>query len=128
MSEQDRLSLWTRRQWLGRVPMGTVAGITAMSLVSEPTEAQSAASATDLGTRIYNVRDSGAKGDGVTLDTVAVQRAIDMCTADGGGVVLMPAGRFLIGSVELKSNVTLRVTAGATLLGSAKGGGLSCRR
>ncbi|HEY4356578.1 MAG TPA: glycosyl hydrolase family 28 protein [Acidobacteriaceae bacterium] len=75
----------------------------------------------DLGARIYNVRRFGAKGDGTTLDTTAVQKAIDTCTADGGGTVLVPAGKFVIGTVELKSNVTLHLAAGSTLLGSGDG-------
>ncbi|HTQ10549.1 MAG TPA: glycosyl hydrolase family 28-related protein, partial [Fimbriimonadaceae bacterium] len=52
-----------------------------------------------------NVRDFGAKGDGVTLDTAAVQSAIDAANKDQGGIVLVPAGVFVIGTVELKSNV-----------------------
>src|SRR5580704_6489240 len=75
----------------------------------------------DLGARIYNIRDFGAKGDGATLDTAALQAAIDACTAEGGGTVLVPAGTFLIGATELKSNVTLHIAASAKLLGSADG-------
>jgi hypothetical protein len=71
-----------------------------------------------LGVRTYNVRDFGAKGDGRTLDTAAVQSAIDTCTRERGGIVLVPAGDFLIGSIELKSNVTLRLSSQGRLLGS----------
>jgi hypothetical protein len=73
------------------------------------------------GARLYNIADYGAKGDGKTLDTQALQTAIDKCAADHGGVVLVPAGVFVIGTVELKSNVTLRIAAGGKLLGSADG-------
>jgi polygalacturonase len=73
------------------------------------------------GARTYNVRDHGAKGDGRTLDTAALQAAVDACNRDGGGTVLVPAGTFHIGTVELKSNVTLHLAASATLLGSADG-------
>lgn len=52
----------------------------------------------DLGARIYNIRDFGAKGDGITLDTAAVQGAIDACNKDQGGTVLVPAGVFVIGT------------------------------
>ncbi|MGC4051307.1 MAG: glycosyl hydrolase family 28-related protein [Paludibaculum sp.] len=45
-----------------------------------------------LGAKIYNIRDFGAKGDGTTLDTAAVQAAIDACNRDQGGTVLVPAG------------------------------------
>jgi hypothetical protein len=75
----------------------------------------------DLSVRVYNVRNYGAKGDGKTLDTVALQAAIDACTVDGGGTVLIPTGIFLIGTVELKSNVTLHIVASGKLLGSADG-------
>ena len=75
----------------------------------------------DLGARVYNIRDFGAKGDGQTVDTAALQAAIDACARDQGGTVLVPAGTFQIGTTELKSNVTLHIAAGATLLGSADG-------
>jgi hypothetical protein len=73
------------------------------------------------GARVYSIVDYGAKGDGKTLDTRALQSAIDACTASRGGVVLVPAGMFVIGTVELKSNVTLRIAAGGKLVGSADG-------
>ncbi|HEV8604485.1 MAG TPA: glycosyl hydrolase family 28 protein [Tepidisphaeraceae bacterium] len=73
-----------------------------------------------LGARIYNIRDFGAKGDGVTLDTAAVQAAIDAATKDKGGTVLIPAGAFIVGTLELKSNVTLHLAAQGKLLGSEK--------
>ncbi|MGH9573847.1 MAG: glycoside hydrolase family 28 protein [Candidatus Acidiferrales bacterium] len=75
----------------------------------------------DLGARTYNIRDYGAKGDGRTLDTAAVQAAIDACNKDQGGTVLIPAGVFVIGTVELKSNVRLHLAAAGKLLGSADG-------
>ncbi|MCF0178763.1 MAG: glycoside hydrolase family 28 protein [Bacteroidales bacterium] len=57
-------------------------------------------------TGVYNVLDYGAKGDGITDDAVAIQKAIDECSAAGGGQVVFPAGKtFLSGPVELKSNV-----------------------
>jgi len=65
-----------------------------------------------------NVRDFGAAGDGVTKDTVAFQAALDACAAAGGGEVLVPAGNYLIGSIELKSNTTLRLAENSTLTGS----------
>jgi len=72
----------------------------------------------DAGVRIFNVRDFGATGDGQSLDTAAVQAAIDACAADLGGTVLVPAGSFLIGPIELKTNVALHIAAGGTLLGT----------
>jgi polygalacturonase len=60
----------------------------------------------------------GARGDGRTLDTRALQAAIGACAARGGGTVLVPAGRYLTGSLSLMSDVTLRLSAGAVLVGS----------
>jgi polygalacturonase len=71
--------------------------------------------------RTYNVRHFGAKGDGATLDTKALQAAIDACHSDRGGTVVVSAGTFLIGTVELKSNVTLHLAAQAKLMGTADG-------
>ena len=65
---------------------------------------------------VYNVRDYGAKGDGKTLDHIAVNKAIEACVADGGGQVLLPAGTYLCGSIRLKSNVDLHLVAGAKIL------------
>lgn len=56
--------------------------------------------------RIYNVRDYGAAGDGKTDDAAAIQRAIDECAAAGGGKVLFPRGyTFLSGPLSLASNI-----------------------
>lgn len=66
-----------------------------------------------------SVRDFGATGDGNTNDMVAFQTALDRCAALGGGEVLVPAGDYLMGSVQLRSNTTLRLDAGATLRGTA---------
>ncbi|MEW5870188.1 MAG: glycoside hydrolase family 28 protein [Chloroflexota bacterium] len=64
-----------------------------------------------------NVLDFGAVPDGQTLDTAAIQAALDAC-APAGGTVYIPAGRYLSGSVFLHSNTTLHLEAGAILLGS----------
>lgn len=64
-----------------------------------------------------DVRSLGAKGDGVTMDTVAIQKAIDQC-APKRGVVLLQGGTFLSAPLELRSGVTLRIAKGAKLLGS----------
>ena len=65
----------------------------------------------------YDVRDFGATGDGKTLDHIAINRAIDSCVAHGGGrVVLSGGGTYLCGSIRMKSNVELHISAGATIL------------
>lgn len=65
-----------------------------------------------------NVRDQDAAGDGKTLDTRAIQAAVDACHNQGGGTVWFPAGRYVTGSIFLRSNITLHLEAGAVLLGS----------
>jgi polygalacturonase len=66
----------------------------------------------------FNVADYGAVGNGTTLCTQAIQKAVDACSAAGGGTVYIPAGQYLSGAIFLKSNVTLNVSEGATLLAS----------
>ncbi|MBN2594319.1 MAG: right-handed parallel beta-helix repeat-containing protein [Sedimentisphaerales bacterium] len=67
---------------------------------------------------LFDIRDFGAVGDGKTLDTPAINKAIEACAAAGGGQVLVPPGRYLSGTVHLKSRVTLFLEAGATLVGT----------
>jgi polygalacturonase len=112
----------TRRQWLGHVPPSAIAAVLGAGLSGERGFAiQSSADDEDSGARVYNIRKYGAKGDGIALDTAALQAAIDACHQDGGGTVLVPAGTFQIGAVELKSNVTLHIAASGKLLGTADG-------
>src|SRR3984957_19436154 len=56
-------------------------------------------------------------GDGLTTSTTFLQKAIDGCAAGGGGTVVIPAGVYLTGTLWMRSNVTLHLEAGATLLG-----------
>lgn len=71
------------------------------------------------GAQVCDARQYGAKADGTTKDTHALQAAIDACAEKGGGTVRLAGGRFLSGPIVLKSHITLDVEAGATLLGSA---------
>lgn len=66
----------------------------------------------------YNVKEFGAIGDGQTINTIAIQNAIDKCYANGGGSVLIPTGTFMTGVIQLYSNVNLHLEAGAVLKGS----------
>jgi polygalacturonase len=63
----------------------------------------------------YSVRDYGAKADKTTNDQAAIQAAIDACHQAGGGEVVVPTGNYLAGKIILKSNVTLKLEAGATI-------------
>jgi polygalacturonase len=63
---------------------------------------------------------SGVARDGVTLDTRAIQEAIDRCGAAGGGQVLLSPGRYLTGTLRLRDRVTLQLEGGAVLLGSPR--------
>jgi len=67
---------------------------------------------------VLNVLDFGAKGDGVTKNTDALQKALDACAQNGGGTVLVPDGVYLTGSIILRSNTTLQLASRASLLGS----------
>lgn len=66
----------------------------------------------------YDVRDFGAKGDGVTKDTAAIQRAIDTCHLAGGGTVVLQGGQFVSGGLYLKSHVLLEIDISAALTAS----------
>jgi hypothetical protein len=113
----------SRRKWLGLTPTIAAAslggGLLAARAMADDSKAATPAGPDGMaGARLYNIRDFGAQGDGKTLDTAALQSAIDACHQDQGGTVLIPAGVFVIGTVELKSNVTLHISAQGTLLGT----------
>lgn len=120
----------SRREWLERMSgpalvasLGVgVFGANAASAQPGPAGGAAGGRGDDrlLGAKIYNVREFGAKGDGATIDTAAVQAAIDACSRDQGGTVLVPAGDFVIGTVDLKSNLTLHLATKGRLLGSPR--------
>jgi polygalacturonase len=66
----------------------------------------------------YNIVDFGARKDGATVCTAAIQKAIDTAADAGGGTVLVPPGTFITGTVWLKSNIHFHLEAGAVLKGS----------
>jgi polygalacturonase len=97
--------------------IGSLGAAGAFPVLASPStaSAQNAPTATpELGA--FNVRAFGAVGDGKTLDTAAVNRAIDAAAASGGGLVLFPPGTYLTFSIHLKSNVHLHIEQGATIL------------
>src|SRR6266542_1499337 len=66
--------------------------------------------------RVYDVTTFGAKGDGHTLDSPAINKAIETAAAAGGGTVEFPAGTYLSVSIHLQSHITLHLDQGATIL------------
>ena len=119
-----------RRSFLRTAARGAIAAPVAASLnsfglaqapkpsASHETKAQAAAHARPRVT--LDVRDLGAVGDGKTNDTLALQLTIDRCSVLGGGEVVVPAGDYATGALVLRSNVTLRIEDGASLLGSGE--------
>ena len=66
----------------------------------------------------FNILDFGAVNDGKTINTIAIQKAIDVCASKGGGTVYFPAGKYISGTLFLKSHITLNLGPGAILEGS----------
>lgn len=65
---------------------------------------------------VYNVKDYGAKGDGKTIDSPAINKAIQAASKNGGGVVYLPTGTYASYSIRLASHITFYIEKGATLL------------
>lgn len=97
--------------------VGGCAGCASLSLPSDHAAAPFVLPTPVTG-RVFDAREFGAKGDGTTKDTAALQRALDACAAAGGGEVRVPAGNYLTGSLALGGRTTLRFEPGATLTGS----------
>jgi polygalacturonase len=96
-----------------------VSGLVLCSLLAGCTNSSKTADAlATVGARpaVYNVRTFGAKGDGTTIDSPAINKAIEAANADGGGTVLFPPGTYLCFSIHLKSNVCLSLDQAATIL------------
>lgn len=70
---------------------------------------------TKIDSNVYNIKSYGAKGDGKTVDTDAINTAILEAAKSGGGTVLFPPGTYLSASIHLKSNITIYLEAGAIL-------------
>ncbi|WP_242695869.1 rhamnogalacturonidase [Desertivirga brevis] len=72
----------------------------------------------------YNVKDFGAKGDGVTIDTDAINKSIEAASRQGGGTVYFPAGTYSSYSIHLKSNISLYIDQGATIVAAEPKGNI----
>jgi polygalacturonase len=97
------------------VLFATVSVVWAVLLIAGPQPLVSS-SQRALDTTFYSVKTFGAAGDGKTLDTSAINRAIESAAAAGGGTVYFPAGNYLSISIHLQSNITLYLDQGATII------------
>lgn len=68
--------------------------------------------------KVFNIKDYGAVGDGKTLNTDAINKAVAACASSGGGTVLVPGGRYITGTIILKSNMTFHIENDAVLVGT----------
>jgi polygalacturonase len=95
---------------------GAGAGLAAGSLASMPQSAIAQNAFDQQRPAIFPVTNFGAKGDGGTLDTPAINSAIEAASRAGGGIILFPAGSYLSYSLHLRSNVTLHLSTGSTIV------------
>ena len=102
------------RTLLTRKLVAIAAIAAALASLITPLTQWSPAHAKDL--PVFNVKKFGATGDGKTLDTSAINKTIDATAAAGGGTVYFPAGNYLSISIHLKSNITLYLDQGATII------------
>lgn len=89
---------------------------------SVPGSGRSTTAMKKTSTRTFDITEQGAVGDGTTLNTQAIQAAIDRCAAAGGGTVVIPKGQFLSGALFFKGKVNLELREGAVLEGSKNDG------
>jgi polygalacturonase len=101
-----------RREFLKRAG----AGLAGTGLAFQAGQGTARAAGNPPGSGFFDVRAFGATGDGKSLDTPAVNKAIDAASAAGGGTVLFPAGNYLCYSIHLKSDVSLHLDSGATII------------
>lgn len=100
--------------------MLAAAGTVSTALVAVPGAHANPAQPKEIGASpVFNVKAYGAVGDSTTLDTPAINKAIEAANASGGGTVRIPPGTYLCYSIRLKSNVVLFIDAGATILAAS---------
>ncbi len=107
-----------RREFIKRFAVGAALSVPALAYSTEERSDAAAQNQPAKSTLLFNVVDFGAVGDGKTLCTAGIQKAVDACAQAGGGRVVFPAGRFLTGPIFLKTNVHVEVPSGTVLLGS----------
>ena len=104
-----------RRDFL-RLATSATAGAAAASILVPGAQAQTVSMPGAETGSVFDVKRYGAKGDGSTIDTLAINKAIDAGNANGGGTVHFPAGTYACYSIHLKSNIVLYLDQGATIL------------
>lgn len=97
---------------------GAVVNIQAKEIPDFPWMKEVGATAYPARQAVYNATDYGAKGDAVSMNTAAIQKAIDEAEQAGGGIVMFQPGIYLTGSLFVGNNVNLHVSKGVTLIGS----------
>lgn len=95
------------------------------SASEDPVPSQGSAGASCGQGKWVNILETGAVGDGSTVSTAGIQRAIDLCGQRGGGTVFIPAGNFVSGTIWMRSNTTLHLDAGAVLRAAGDAGEFS---
>jgi len=111
-----------RREFLKRASVG----LAGTGLALQAGQGMARAAANPPGAGSFDVRTFGATGDGKTLDSPSINKAIDAASAAGGGTVMFPAGNYLCYSIHLKSDISLYLDSGATIIAAdppAQGGG-----
>src|SRR5277367_2226482 len=104
-----------RRDFLKLASTG-LAGASAMQGASLGLQAQTATTPGTATAAVIDVKAYGARGDGASIDTAAINKAIEAASTQGGGTVRFPSGTYASYSIHLKSNVVLYLEVGATIL------------
>ena len=117
MIEVIRKHLQDSNWWFTVIIIGLLFGCAAniAPLCAETAAQLPNPNATNVAAKVFDVRQFGAKGDGKTLDTAAIQKALDECGKAGGGIVRFPAGTYLSKPISLHSKTTLLLDEGAIL-------------
>ncbi len=112
----DPIKTNTRRNFLRLAGVGATGATVGLTIAAAAPLSAQASSSFAGGSRGIFVTEYGAAGDGKTIDSSAINKAIDTAASAGGGTVFFPAGTYLCYSIHLKSNVALQLEQGATIL------------